>query len=169
MQQRQLTSAKATRIRAKIAEEEETVLVYKMPKENVKSLLTSGVTDTSYTFRKQFVGTTAAGAVTFAAGTGEDFDSTNTAANYTLTITVAGTGNGLVGDIIDLSATKAASTLISGTGSQSLEITDATIMGNNCQVVLTASITTPGKTQKSKTAIKMASKTIAATIAQCVW
>ena len=160
----QLTSAKATRIRAKIAEEEETILVYKMPKENVESLLTLGVSDTSYTFRKQFVGTTAAGAVTFAAATGEDFDSTNTAANYTLTITVAGTGNGLVGDIIDLSSTKAASTLISGTGSQSLEITDATIMGNNCQVVLTASITTPAKAQKSKTAQKMTTKTIAATL-----
>ena len=84
-----LTSAKATRIRAKIAEEEETVLVYKMPKENVESLLTLGVTDTTYSFRKQFIGTTAAGAVSFSAGTGEDFDSTNTAANYTLTITVA--------------------------------------------------------------------------------
>ena len=160
-----LTSAKAIRIRAKIAEEEETVLVYKMPKANVESLLTLGVSDTSYSFRKQFVGTTAAGAVTFAAATGESFDSTNTAGNYTLTITVAGTGgSGLVGDIIDLSATKAASTLISGTGSQSLEITDATIMGNGCEVVLTASITTPAKAQKSKTAVKMATKTIAATL-----
>jgi len=160
----QLTSAKAVRIRAKIAEEEEAVLVYKMPKENVESLLTLGVSDTTYTFRKQFVGTTASGAVTFAAATGEDFDSTNTAANYTLTITFAGTGIGLAGDIIDLSATKAASTTITGTGSQSLEITDATIMGNNCQVVLTASITTPAKTQKSKTAQKMTKKTIAATL-----
>ena len=65
MQQSKLTSAKAIRIRAKIAEEEETVLVYKMPKANVESLLTLGVSDTSYSFRKQFVGTTAAGAVTF--------------------------------------------------------------------------------------------------------
>ena len=160
----QLTSAKATRIRANVVEEEEAVLVYKMPKANIESLLTLGVTDTSYTFRKQFVGTTAAGKVTFAAGTGEDFDSTNTAANYTLTITLAGTGNGLAGDIIDLSATKAASTIITGAGSQSLEITDTTIMGNNCEVVLTASITTPGKLQKSKTAVKMTTKTIAATL-----
>ncbi len=160
----QLTSAKATRIRAKIAEEEETVLVYKMPKENIESLLTLGVTDTSYTFRKQFVGTTAAGAVSFSAGTGEDFDSTNTAANYTLTITVAGTGNGLVGDIIDLSSTKAASTIIQNVGTQTITITDSTIMGNGCQVVLMASITTPGKIQKSKLAVKMATKTIAATL-----
>ena len=159
-----LTSAKAIRIRAKIAEEEETVLVYKMPKENVESLLTLGVTDTTYSFRKQFVGTTASGVVTFAAGTGEDFDSTNTAANYTLTITVAGTGNGLIGDIIDLSSTKAGTTTIGGTGTQTLTVTDTTIMGNNCQVVLTASITTPAKTQKSKTANKMTKKTIAATL-----
>ena len=93
------------------------------------------------------------------------FDSTNTAGNYTLTITVAGTGgSGLVGDIIDLSATKAASTTIANIGTQTITITDSTIMGNNCQVVLTASITTPGKTQKSKTANKMTKKTIAATL-----
>ena len=159
-----LTSAKATRIRAQMAEEEETVLVYKMPKRNVESLLTSGVSDTSYTFRKQFEGTTASGAVAFAAGTGEDFESTNTAANYTLTIVVAGTGNGVAGQIIDLSATKAASTAITGTGSQTLTITDTTIMGNNCEVVLTASITTPAKAQKSKTANKMTKKIIAATL-----
>ena len=160
-----LTSAKAIRIRAKIAEEEETILVYKMPKENVESLLTLGVTDTTYSFRKQFIGTTATGAVSFSAGTGEDFDSTNTAANYTLTITVAGAGgSGLVGDIIDLSATKAASTTIQNVGTQTITITDNTIMGNNCQVVLTASITTPAKTQKSKTANKMTKKIIAATL-----
>ena len=160
-----LTSAKAIRIRAKIAEEEETVLVYKMPKENVESLLTSGVSDTTYSFRKQFIGTTSSGAVSFSAGTGEDFDSTNTAANYTLTITVAdASASGLVGDIIDLSSTKAASTTIGGTGTQTLTVTDNTILGNNCQVVLTASITTPAKTQKSKTANKMTKKTIAATL-----
>ena len=160
-----LTSAKAIRIRAKLAEEEETVLVYKMPKDNVESLLTLGVTDTTYSFRKQFIGTTSSGAVSFSAGTGEDFDSTNTAANYTLTITVPdASASGLVGDIIDLSSTKAASTTIGGTGTQTLTVTDNTILGNNCQVVLTASISTPAKTQKSKTANKMIKKTIAATL-----
>ena len=49
-----VTSSKATRIRAKLKEEEETVLVYKTPKDNTKTLLNAGVSDTSYTFRKQF-------------------------------------------------------------------------------------------------------------------
>ena len=53
------SSVKGVRIRGKIAEEEEVVLVYKTPKERTKTLLDSdGDSDTTYTFRKQFTGTT---------------------------------------------------------------------------------------------------------------
>ena len=56
-----VTSAKATRIRAKIAEEEETVLVYKTPKDNTKTLLDAGVSSKTYEFRKQFTDISSAG------------------------------------------------------------------------------------------------------------
>ena len=155
-----ITSARAVRIRAKITEEEETVLVYKMPKENVKSLLSGGNSDTTYSFRKQFVGTTASGAATFTAGTGETFDSASLGRAYTLAVVVAGTGNAVAGDILNLSSTKPGSTSITGTGTQTLTITDATILGNGADVFLTASITVPTKLQKAKTANKMKTRVI---------
>jgi len=89
-----VTSAKATRIRAKIAEEEETVLVYKTPKDNTQTLLQSGVSDTTYTFRKQFTGTTnASSAVSFTANAGETFYSNSAGRDYTLTVTATGSGS----------------------------------------------------------------------------
>ena len=156
-----VTSAKAVRIRAKIAEEEETVLVFKMPKDNVESLLTGGVSDTTYAFRKQFVGTTSSGAVSFTAGTGETFDSASLGRTYTLTVTTKGTGSATAGTIINLSSTKAGTTTIANTGTQTITITDTTLLGNSADVVLTGTITVPSKLQKSKTANKMKSKTIA--------
>ena len=157
----QITSARAVRVRAKIAEEEETVLVYKMPKDNVESLLTSGASDTTYSFRKQFVGTTASGAVSFTAGTSETFDSASLGRAYTLTIVVAGTGNGIAGQVLDLSSTKPGTTTITNTGTQTITITDTTILGNGADVALTASISVPTKLQKAKTANKMTSKILA--------
>ena len=157
-----VSSAKATRIRAKIAEEEETILVYKTPKDNTKTLLQSGVSDTSYTFRKQFTGTTNAGSqVTFTANAGETFDSTSAGRDYTLTVTATGSGSLGNGAILDLSSTKAASTIISATGLQTLEITDATLLGTTAAVTLMATITVGTKSQKTKTANKMQSKPIA--------
>ena len=156
-----VTSAKAVRIRAKIAEEEETVLVYKTPKINTKSLLTGGTSDTTYSFRKQFIGTTnASGEVTFSAGTGETFDSASTARAYTMTVTAAGSGSAIAGAIIDLSSTKAGSTTVEDTGTQTIKITDASLLGNAADVTLMASITVPAKAQKSKSANKMTTKTI---------
>ena len=157
----QLTSAKAVRIRAKITEEEETVLVYKMPKENVKSLLTGGNSDTTYSFRKQFIGTTASGAATFTAGTGETFDSASLGRAYTLAKITAGTGSLAAGTILNLSSSKPVSTNITGTGTQTLTITDTTLLGNGADVFLTASITVPTKLQKAKTANKMKTRIIA--------
>ena len=89
-----VTSAKAIRIRTKIAEEEEIVLVYKTPKNNTESLLSGGTSDTTYSFRKQFIGTTnSSGEVSFSAGTGETFDSASTGRAYTLTVTAKGAGS----------------------------------------------------------------------------
>ena len=157
-----VTSAKAIRIRAKIAEEEETVLVYKTPKINTQTLLVGGSSDTTYSFRKQFIGTTnASGQVTFTAGTGETFDSASAGKAYTLSVTTAGSGSSVAGAIIDISSTKAGTTTVSGTGTQTLTITDNTLLGNAADVTLMASITVGTKSQKSKTANKMTTRTIA--------
>ena len=157
-----VTSAKAIRIRAKIAEEEETVLVYKTPKDNTKTLLVGGSSDTTYSFRKQFIGTTnASGLVTFSASTGETFDSATAGRAYTMTVNAGGSGSATAGQIIDLSSSKAGTTTVSGTGTQTLSITDNTLLGNAAAVTLMASITVGEKAQKAKTANKMTSKTIA--------
>ena len=155
----------AIRLRTKIAEEEEIVLVYKMPKENVASLLTDGVTDTTYTFRKQYYGTTASGAVSFTALTGETFYSASAGRDYTLTVVGTGTGSYAAGKILDLSSTKAGTTSVTfSSPAQTITITDTTLLGNGAAVTLTASVTTPEKLQKSKTANKMTTKTIAAAL-----
>ena len=155
----------AIRLRSKIAEEEEIVLVYKMPKNDVASLLTAGVTDTTYTFRKQYYGTTASGAVSFTALTGETFYSATAGRDYTLTVVGTGTGSYAAGKILDLSSTKAGTTSVTfSSPAQTITITDTTLLGNGAAVTLTASVTTPEKLQKSKTANKMTTKTIAATL-----
>ena len=157
-----VTSAKANRIRAKIAEEEETVLVYKTPKDNTETLLQAGNSDTSYTFRKQFTGTTnASSAVSFTANAGESFYSASAGRNYTLTVTVKGSGSKTVGTILDISSTKAGTTTVTGEGTQTLTVTDATLLGTSAQVILMGTITVGSKAQKQKTANKMSTKTIA--------
>ena len=60
----------------------------------------SGVTDTQFTVRRQFVGTTSsAGAVTFTAGSNETFAAFATK-DYTLSVLTAGGGSAVQGDII---------------------------------------------------------------------
>ena len=158
-----VTSARAVRIRAKIAEEEETVLVYKTPKDNTQTLLQSGVSDTTYTFRKQFTGTTnASSAVSFTANAGETFYSNSAGRDYTLTVTVKGSGSVINGGILDISSTKAVTTTVGGTGTQTLTITDATLLGTSAGVTLMATVSVGSKAQKAKTANKMTNKTISA-------
>ena len=160
-----VSSIKGVRIRGKIAEEEEVVLVYKTPKERTKTLLdANGASDTTYSFRKQFVETTNnSSKATFSANAGEIFDATTAGRDYTLTVNTSGGagGNLAAGAILDLSSTKAASTVISATGNQTLEITDATLLGTAASVTLTATITVSAKAQAAKTANLMTQKTIA--------
>ena len=155
------TSVKGVRIRAKLAEEEETVLVYKTPKTNTKTLLNSGVSDTSYTFRKQFTDTTnASSAVSFTANAGETFYSDSAGRDYTLTVTATGSGSIANGGILNISSTKAGTTTVTGTGTQTLTITDATLLGTSASVTLMATITVGVKAQSTKTAQKMTQLTI---------
>ena len=134
---------------AKLKDTEKNRAIFKLPKLTVKTLLTatnSGASDTQYTIRRQFVGTTdSSGIVTFTAGTNETFLS-HSEVDYTLSILTAGGGTGEQGDLVSLSGK------IGGAGSASITITDATILGTAAKVKLTATILKTSVIQKSKTA-----------------
>ena len=105
--------------------------IVRMPKQIIKTLLTdsnAGASDSQVTIRKQFVGTTnASGAVSFSAGANETFVSF-ASADYSLSILTAGGGTGSQGDLVDITST------ISGTGSTTVTITDASILGSSAKV-----------------------------------
>ena len=134
---------------AKLVNPEKNVAIFKLPKRVIKTLLTatnSGTTDTQYTVRRQFVGTTDSnGAVTFSAGSNETFVSFATK-DYTLSITTAGGGTGIQGDVVLLTDSK-----LTGEGTPSLTVTDSTILGSGAKVKLTATILKTSVIQKAKT------------------
>jgi len=133
---------------AKLIEPEKNISLFKLPKRNIKTLLTtlnSGVSDTQFTVRRQFIGTTnSSGVVTFSAGTNETFDSF-TDINYALSILTAGGGSGVAGDVVSLTDK------VTGTGGLTLTITDSSILGNGAKVKLNATITRTGIAAKTKT------------------
>jgi hypothetical protein len=132
----------------KLFDAEKNRSIFKLPKKTVKTLLTttnSGASDTQYTIRRQFVGTTdSSGVVTFSSGTNEVFLS-HSEKDYTLSILTAGDGTGALGDVVSISGK------LSGTGSSAITVTDATILGDGAKVKLTASLLKTSVIQKSKT------------------
>lgn len=134
------------RFNAKLKQPEKNLLVYKAPKKVIKTHLTAtnqGLSDTQYTIRKQFIGTTVGNAVTFNAGAGETF-AAHSEKDYTLSVLTAG-GGASQGDIVSVAST------ISGTGSNAITITDATNLQTGTKVKLIATILRTSATQKNKT------------------
>jgi len=133
---------------AKLKDTEKNRALFKLPNDPIKTLLTAtnaGASDTQYTLRRQFVGTTnSSGVVTFQAGTNETFVS-HAEKDYTLSILTAGGGTGAQGDVVSLDSK------LSGTGSASLTVTDNTILGSSAKVKLTATLLKTSVIQKSKT------------------
>jgi hypothetical protein len=133
---------------AKLKETEKNRAMFKLPKKVIKTLLTDtngGVTDTQYTVRRQFTGTTnGSGVVTFSAGSNEAFVAF-AEKDYTLSILTAGDGTGAQGDIVSVSGK------VAGTGSGTLTITDATILGDSAKVKVTATILKTSVSHKIKT------------------
>ena len=132
---------------AKLKDTEKNRAIFKLPNSTVKTLLTetnAGLSDTQYTIRRQFVGTTnSSGVVTFTAGSNETFASHNEK-DYTLSILTAG-GTGAQGDLVSLSGK------IAGAGTSTLTVTDSTILGNAAKVKIVATILKTSVIQKSKT------------------
>ena len=133
---------------ARLKSPEKNVALFKFPKNTIKTLLTetnNGVSDTQFTVRRQFVGTTnSSGVVTFTAGSNETFNAFADP-DYTLSILTAGGGTGAQGDIVDLDGK------LSGTGTASLTITDNSILGNAAKVKVTATILRTSVASKTKT------------------
>ena len=120
---------------AKLKDTQKNRSMFKLSKKVIKTLLTatnSGATDTQYTVRRQFTGTTnSSGVVSFSAGSNETFLAF-AEKDYTLSILAAGDGTGVQGDIVSISGK------VAGTGSGTLTITDATILGDSAKVKVTA-------------------------------
>jgi len=133
---------------AKLQDAEKNRALFKLPKRVIKTLLTtsnSGASDTQYTVRRQFIGTTnASGIVTFGAGSNETFAS-HAEKDYTMSILTAGGGTGSAGDIVSVADT------LSGAGSATLTITDNTVLGNAAKVKLTATLLKTSVSSKLKT------------------
>ena len=133
---------------ARLKDTEKNRAMFKLPKKVIKTLLTAtngGVTDTQYTVRRQFTGTTnASGVVTFNAGTNETFASF-VERDYTMSILTAGGGTGVQGDIVTVSGK------VAGTGTGTITITDSTILGSAAKVKLSATILKTSVSHKTKT------------------
>ena len=116
---------------------DENTTLFDLPKDTTKTLLTTannGASDTQYTVRRQFVGTSnSSGEVSFSAGTNEVFAS-HTEGDYVMSILVAGDGTGAQGDLVPISGK------ITGTGSATITITDDTILGENAKVKVVTTI-----------------------------
>ena len=133
---------------ARLKTPEKNVGLFKFPKNVIKTLLTdanNGVSDTQFTVRRQFVGTTnSSGVVTFTAGSNETFNAFADK-DYTLSILTAGGGTGVQGDIVDLDGK------LSGTGTASLTVTDNSILGSAAKIKLVATILRTSVQSKTKT------------------
>ncbi|MBF86026.1 MAG: hypothetical protein CL489_16355 [Acidobacteria bacterium] len=148
-----ITTSDVIRNRTEIKEQEETVMIMKMPHDNISSLLTSGASDTTYTVRRQFHGTTnGSGAVSFSANSGEAF-SAHAEKDYTLEILTAGGGgpSGVQSDLV----TAATGFVLSGSPSgNTLTITNNAVLGTSAVVKLTGTLSVGTKAHKTKTANK---------------
>ena len=68
-------------------------------------------------------------------------------------------------ELLDISSTKAGTTTVSGTGTQTLLVTDVSLLGVGANVTLMATVSVSNKAPKTKSAQKMQSKTIASNAA----
>jgi len=137
-----------TNLIPKLVNPEKNNALEKLSKQVIKTLLTTnnqGASDTQYTVRRQFIGTTnSSGIVTFNASTNETFV-THAEKDYVMSILTAGDGTGSVGQLVSIADE------VSGTGTASLTITDSTVLGDTAKVKLTATILKTSVTQKNKT------------------
>ena len=135
---------------AKLKFPEKNIGLFKMNKPHVKTHLTtlnSGVSDTSYYLRKQYVTTSSSvGVVTISGGTNEVFV-THTEKDYMVTILSAGSGGtGQQGDVVS------AATGFSGGGTSSVTITNNAVFGNGAKLKIMTTLLKTAAAAKTKSA-----------------
>ena len=153
-----VTSVQIIRLRNQLRDQQKNLLLRKLRKKRIKTLKTdanSGVSQTSLTFRKQFVvTTTSSGEINLTTGSNESFGAKSNT-DYIVTIVTAGSAIGgssttaSAGDVINLSSTT--TTSFAGTGTNSLTITNAAVLGNGAKVKVLATITRTVSVEKTKT------------------
>ena len=135
---------------AKLLEPEKNINIYFLPKTPVKTLLTAsndGVSDTQYTFRRQFVATTSsAGAITLGASGGGETFLAHSESDYTVSVLAATAASASQqGDIIS------ASTGFSGGGTAAVTITNLAGFGASVKLKVMATLLKTNVTPKTKT------------------
>ena len=135
----------------RLIESEKNIAVFRLPRRPVKTLLTdtnNGASDTQFTVRRQFVGTTnSSGAVSFTARSNETFAAFSSG-DYTMSVLTAGGGSAAQGQLILLTDAK-----ITGEGTGSITITDSTLLGSAAKVKLLATLTRTSVQIKTKTTV----------------
>ena len=135
---------------AKLVEPEKNINLFNLTKTPVKTLLTetnSGVSDTQYTFRQQFIATaSSAGAITLSAGGGNETFLAHSESDYTISILTGGDGSAKQGDIVS------ASTGFAGGSTSQLTITNLGAFGSGgAKVKVMATLLKTAVSPKTKT------------------
>ena len=132
---------------AKLQDSQLNMNMFALPKNPIKTLLTatnSGVSDTQFYIRKQFVATTnSSGAITLTAGSNETFVA-HTEADYTISILISG-GSAAQGDLVS-----ASSGSFSGAGTASITITNLAMFGSGAKLKVMATLLKTAVVQKTK-------------------
>ena len=150
-----ITTVPATRTRTVLKDQDRNILVRKLQKPFVKTLLTTannGVSDSSFTFRRQFVVTVnSSGQISMTGGSNETFNAFSDT-DYVVSILDQGGagGTGRTGDIVSVSGTNVTT---SGAGTSSATITSTTVFGSSgdYKVKVVATLTKTAVQQKTKT------------------
>ena len=150
-----VTSVSATRLRAKLTDQNKNLLLRKLQKSGIKTLKTEnngGVSDTSVVIRRSFEDTsTVGGQVSFSAGANETFNAISNE-DFVLVVVTAGGGSASDGDIINLNSSNVT---VAGSGTNSLTITSSSLLGNAAEVRLIATLTRTTVNEKTKTRNRM--------------
>ena len=155
--QTSVTSVPIVRNRNQLRDQERNVLLRKLRKNTIKTLKTddnNGASQTSMTFRQQFVTTTtSSGEINLTAGSNESFAS-NSNTDYIVTIltagsVISGSVTAAAGDNINLSSTTTIG--FTGEGTNSITITNPDVFGNGAKVKVTATLTRTLAVEKTKT------------------
>ena len=150
-----ITTVPATRTRTVLKDQDRNILVRKLQKPFVKTLLTTannGVSDSSFTFRRQFIVTVnSSGQISMTGGSNETFNAFSDT-DYVVSILDQGGGGGTgrTGDIVSVDGTNVTT---SGAGTSSATITSTTVFGSSgdYKVKVVATLTKTAVQQKTKT------------------